>query len=310
MPVIRGSKLLNHLDRIVESKRPITAEIFLTNFCNQRCKYCRYDHGNGYVSFENFKDYVNRCLELGARGIILTGGGEPTINPDFDLITNWLEKCGIIYGINTNFNVYKTISPHYLKVSLDAWHDAWYEKTRGVGRENYHIVLENIRKYREFQKENKKNGSLGIQCIVQQKCQATLFWEEHKDLDVDYIVFKAVESVEVFYSEEMKDAIIQEVNELRKKDKRIILNFKWDFIGVRFIQCLSSWSVLTIDVEGRVMFCCHKVDEIVGHLFDEDILEKKMKFITDMNICEIPCRLSGSNQLLEMMNQGEHNVFV
>ena len=29
---------------------------------------------------------------------------------------------------------------------------------------------------------------------------------------------------------------------------------------------------------------------------DDDILEKKSKFVTNMSMCDIPCRLTGPNQ--------------
>ena len=37
---IMGNKMLAHLDRIVGEHKPITADIFLNNFCNNRCPYC------------------------------------------------------------------------------------------------------------------------------------------------------------------------------------------------------------------------------------------------------------------------------
>ena len=41
--VISGDKLFYWVDRAVWSKRPITADIFLTDYCNNRCQYCSYD---------------------------------------------------------------------------------------------------------------------------------------------------------------------------------------------------------------------------------------------------------------------------
>ena len=42
MQNIAGNKMLAHLDRIVGEHKPITADIFLNNFCNNRCPYCTY----------------------------------------------------------------------------------------------------------------------------------------------------------------------------------------------------------------------------------------------------------------------------
>ena len=46
---ITGEKMLSHIDRIAGEKKPITADIFLTNYCNNRCPYCTYGRvGAGY----------------------------------------------------------------------------------------------------------------------------------------------------------------------------------------------------------------------------------------------------------------------
>ena len=58
---------------------------------------------------------------MGVQGFILTGGGEPTINPDFEKIAGWLTENDFQWGINTNFNKLVKVKPNYLKVSLDAY---------------------------------------------------------------------------------------------------------------------------------------------------------------------------------------------
>ena len=46
---------------------------------------------------------------------------------------------------------------------------------------------------------------------------------------------------------------------------------------------------------GNVLYCCQKPDEVVGNIFDEDILDKKEAYKTDMSKCEVPCRMTGNN---------------
>lgn len=77
---ISTSKLFRHLDRVAGDFRPITADIYLNNFCNNRCSWCvfnRWEREPGAVgmSFEDFKKYSDRLLQLGVQGMILTGGG-------------------------------------------------------------------------------------------------------------------------------------------------------------------------------------------------------------------------------------------
>ena len=120
--MISNNKMLFNLKNVIE-KKPITADLFLTNFCNNKCQYCTYNRwdlpkGRKFVTFNEFVRNVNILEGMGVNGFILTGGGEPTVNPDFDKITKWLETENINYGINTNFNILKLIKPVYLIYSL------------------------------------------------------------------------------------------------------------------------------------------------------------------------------------------------
>lgn len=88
---------------------------------------------------------------MGVQGFILTGGGEPTINPDFEKIAGWLTENNFRWGMNTNFNKLVKVKPNYLKVSLDAYNNESYEQLRGVAA--YEKVRENIKAYAAWKKK-------------------------------------------------------------------------------------------------------------------------------------------------------------
>jgi MoaA/NifB/PqqE/SkfB family radical SAM enzyme len=310
MSYITENKLLHYLDRVKGDNRPVTAELFLTNFCNHRCGYCRFHHGKGYIDFEHFKQYAERLLELGVQGFILTGGGEPILNPDFDKITGWLEENNLEYGINTNFSKLKRIKPIYLKVSIDATTPEQYEEFRGVKPHKYLEMIDNVKEYRKWQKQEGHNTTLGIQTLVMDEGHAANFYLAHRDLDVDYMVFRPMESRKAAYDPDKARKIRREINNLSKVDKRVLVNYKWDMLTRRFETCFAAWSVLTINWNGEVQYCCHKPQEVVGHIMDRDILKKKQEFKTNMRTCENPCRLSGSNAFLEAYEEEGHNAFV
>ena len=301
---INDSKILGYMDRILFDNRPITADIFLTNYCNNNCPYCTYKRwqlpkDSKSVLFDDFVTYANRLKELGVLGFILTGGGEPTVAEDFDAIANYLEETKMPYGINTNFNLLKFIKPNYLKVSLDAWDEDSYEHKRGCRR--YNQVRDNIKEYAIWKKTNNVKTSLGIQLLACSSDEVYNFYNANKDLDVDYIVIRPVESTDGeyyakdFQNENRVNSIISAIESLKKFDKRIVLNYKWTMLHERFDSCLANWSQLAVNEYGEVMYCCHKPYEIVGHIMEKDILEKKAKFKTIMGMCDIPCRLTGPN---------------
>lgn len=71
---ITGEKMLSHIDRIAGEKKPITADIFLTNYCNNRCPYCTYgrwelDTGAQAMRYEDFYHIRKKTGSYGRTGI-------------------------------------------------------------------------------------------------------------------------------------------------------------------------------------------------------------------------------------------------
>lgn len=303
---IAGDKMFNHIERVSGDHRPITADIFLTNYCNNKCPYCTYarwelPNGTKAMTYEEFITYAEKMRSIGVQGFILTGGGEPTICPDFQKITGWLEDNGLHYGINTNFNNLVYFKPDYLKVSLDGYDEDSYEKSRGVRR--YSKVIENIKAYAEWKKEHSPKTSLGIQWMATDVEGVHKFYEANKHLDVDYISFRPLESTvgEYYSTDEAKTkaaAIAAAIRELAKQDSRVTLNFKWELLDQQEESCLAQWAQIAINERGEVMYCCHKPYQIVGHIMDDDILEKKARAGTNMRMCDIPCRLTAPNMFV------------
>lgn len=302
--MIRYNKLLNFVERIEGSRRPITADVFLTNFCNNKCIYCtRYSHRNGeYMRLADFVDYAHRLINMGVKGFILTGGGEPTISPDFNKITDWLEKNNIQYGINTNLNKPIFCNPNFLKVSIDSGNPIQYAKIRG--KDSLGAVINNLKNIIEYTKNNNKT-KVGVQCIATSREQAESFYVLVKDIDVAYIQFRPVETTSDNYD---YSQILEYINSL--DDDRIVRSFKYELLHYEPKYCFGNWSVITIDVNGNVPYCCHKPDDIVGHITDVDILQKLQEHKTDMSTCERPCRLSGVNKFLDGYKLENDQFFV
>lgn len=303
MQGIAGDKMLAHIGRVAGDHRPITADIFLTNYCNNRCPYCTYRRwdleGGAYsMTLAEFKTYAERLRALEVLGFILTGGGEPTVAPDFPAIAGWLESQGLHYGVNTNFNELHFIKPDYLKVSLDGWDEESYEWRRGVRR--YDTVRENIQRYASWKEEHSPGTSLGVQCVVESVGDVLKFYQANHGLKVDYMVFRPKESTggKAYSGEAGKviaSSIIRAVNELAAQDPRVVLNFKWHLLGTQETSCVASWAQIALNERGEVMYCCHKPYQVIGHVLDEDILEKKAAAVTDMRTCDIPCRMTAPN---------------
>ena len=313
---ITGDKMFAHIDRVFGEHRPITADIFLNNYCNNNCPYCTYKRwefeDDAYsMAFNDFVIYAERLIDLGVKGIILTGGGEPTISKEFADIVNWLDCRGIKYGINTNFNKFVDCSPEYLKVSLDAWDEDSYYAKRGVRA--YELVRNNIIKFAKTKTEHTK---LGIQLLAKSVDEVYSFYEGNKDLPVDYISIRPMESTGgSYYKNLLPDYsnllpvnIIRAIKQLSSLDSRVVLNYKWEMLDIQQPVCTAQWAQIAVNEHGNVMYCCHKPYQIVGNIMDEDILEKKASAITNMAICDIPCRMTGPNYEVDRMLCTKSNV--
>lgn len=303
---ITGDKMFGYVDRIAGEHKPITADVFLTNYCNNRCPYCTYgrwerDGGAYAMKYADFVQYAERMRQLGVLGIILTGGGEPTLCPDFMDITGWMEEKGIHYGINTNFNSLMFFKPDYLKVSLDGWDEDSYEASRGV--RNYKKVIENIEAYTAWRKVYSPKTSVGVQRLCASVEEVQKFYEANRHLDVDYFSFRPMESTGGKYYRDSDNNsrigdIVAAIEALAAQDSRVTLNFKWNMLDKRERDCTAQWAQLAVNERGEVMYCCHKPYQIVGHIMDKGILKKKAKAVTDMSMCDVPCRMTAPNMFV------------
>lgn len=104
--------------------------------------------------------------------------------------------------------------------------------------------------------------------------------------------------------------IREKLDEERMKDKRLVLSFKFGLAEYSAPWCMANWSVITVDVDGNVPYCCHRPKEILGNVMDLNIMQKKMEYHVDMKKCEKPCRLSGANKYMEELKKDEEWFFV
>jgi MoaA/NifB/PqqE/SkfB family radical SAM enzyme len=263
------------------------------------------------MTFKDFKRNITILLANGVKGVILTGGGEPTISPDFDKITEYLEQNSIPYGINTNFNVFKAIKPNYLKISLDGYDRESYMKARGVDK--YDTVISNIKEYLIYKHSSKLNTAVGIQTVATNIEDVVRFYEAHKGLDVDYFNIRPMESTCGEYYQDVHArneliAILSYLQDIHEKDSRVCINYKWHEVKTQFDKCYANFSQIAINENSEVMYCCHKPYEIIGKLTDSDIWEKREKFQTNMQMCDVPCRLTAPNNFIQSIQEAPNDA--
>jgi len=104
-----STKLLKHLDKLKaiqdgKPPSPIMAHISLINACNLTCSFCCFanrDMGDR-LPLEKVKQALDSFKKIGVTGVEFTGGGEPTLHPDFEEIVRYSHSLGFKLGICTN----------------------------------------------------------------------------------------------------------------------------------------------------------------------------------------------------------------
>lgn len=120
-----GSKLLAHPDRLKKFRddnnpTPIVMHIMPTDICNFQCTFCSVGNRSGYekaklvpgakpdvLQLSQIRHVVDFLVSKGLKGVILSGGGEPTIfrddeGNDFGDLIKYLRSKGLEIGLITN----------------------------------------------------------------------------------------------------------------------------------------------------------------------------------------------------------------
>ena len=157
---------------------PLRAEIYLTNRCNNNCIAC-WDRSPlikvtpeklKWLNLEMDKETAIRLIKdlnsMGCEEVFFSGGGEPTMHPNFLDIIRLVKKLGMRCQINTNFTlVNKKILKEFvdlkvdgLLVSLWAATPETYVKTHPNKTEKtFKRIKENLEYLNELKKKKKSD---------------------------------------------------------------------------------------------------------------------------------------------------------
>jgi radical SAM protein with 4Fe4S-binding SPASM domain len=112
----------------IDKTYPISVELSLTNKCNQHCVWCSdYELRNrlpGTLDKKTIFKLIDDLKKGGTKGIVIEGGGEPTLHSDFCDIVEYITDKGLAVGLITNgvlLNYEHLLEKfEWIRVSLDA----------------------------------------------------------------------------------------------------------------------------------------------------------------------------------------------
>jgi len=88
-----------------DAGRLLSLRIETSRLCNLRCRYCYAESGKPLedeLPFETLAEVVSQAAGLGARSVVIIGGGEPTIYPRFRELVEHVSALGLIPVVFTN----------------------------------------------------------------------------------------------------------------------------------------------------------------------------------------------------------------
>ncbi|MFC1657060.1 radical SAM protein [Candidatus Moduliflexota bacterium] len=197
-------KILWHHDRVHKWLKgdvvyPITMEIDPTNTCNEKCIWCCWENhrsDNTTMSRDLMEKIIEDLAEVGVRGLIWTGGGEPLLNKHTPHGIKMAKSRGMENGMFTNgICMTPDIIPlivencAWVRVSLGAATRNTFNKChRSRGENDFYRIVENVKEFVRVKKEMKSQVAIGLSMMVHHENYHELYQEAclAKDLEVDY----------------------------------------------------------------------------------------------------------------------------
>jgi len=178
----------------LDTTYPVSVELSLTNRCNQSCVWCSDAGIRERLPDRLDRDTLRRLFEDlkagGTRGMVLEGGGEPTLHPSFIDVVRDIRAVGLSVGLITNGIqlYYEDVLDEFewIRVSLDASTPQEFEALKGGRRFNQ--VMDHIGVMA------RARPVVGVGYVVTSRNVSNL---EHlvltlKRMGVDYIHFRPV----------------------------------------------------------------------------------------------------------------------
>lgn len=124
-----GSKYFANMNRLLAYQRcephhVVTADISPTSKCNLACEYCMLQHRQpGEIDFDVLQRYIRILAVYGLRGVLFTGGGEPTLYQHLQEAIKSAWALGIKVGLITNGCRLEELNTSMLDWVRISWHE-------------------------------------------------------------------------------------------------------------------------------------------------------------------------------------------
>lgn len=306
-PIDPYNKILRHGEALAKIQRgervwPVNVELDISNACNLRCSWCAFAYMHNGIFME--PALFSRIMEEldGIKSITFTGGGEPTIHPDFAQMVQEASRYKL--GLYTNGVSIKNLLPvahlfEWIYVSLDEVDKESYRRSKGASA--FDTVLRNTRQLAQ-------EVFVGLGFLVHEKNYEYIdkMVELGKKVDADYVhVHPIVADVSYHWIPDALEILEYDWGyPLFYSEKRFWdLYYYWVGSWSRgYSICRGSELVPCIGADGTVWVCPNmRGKRPLGNLQEETFAEiwarrEVQKVGPD---CRIACRNHALNTVLE-----------
>lgn len=335
-------------ESIDDIRAPVHVRIKPTNVCNHNCRYCSYIvdklqlgkdmKTRDQIPKEKMVEILDDIIEMGVKSVTFSGGGEPFCYPYLLDAVKRLSKSPVKFSILTNGSRLQgelaEIFAHkgaWLRISIDGWDQDSYARYRGVNKDEFNKVMNNIKNFKKL----RGKCYLGISLVVDKDNYLHMydFIKRIKDIGVDSVkVSPCVVSDDSIENNRYHQPILDRVKKQIKKATERLVNEKFEIFDTyheiedgfkkkyKWCPYLQINPVIGADLN---IYPCHdkayNLDEgLIGSTkdcrFKEFWFLNKSKFfkINPSMHCNHHCVANEKNKLiLDYLNADkEHLVFV
>lgn len=255
----------------------------ITSKCNYNCKYCLSPKKIEELELDSLSKIFELLFKNGAKAIVLTGG-EPTIRKDFIEIIKEIKKNNLKIFLDTNgsffFKYKKVIDENVEVLGLPMDFSNWSYRDKGQ--------METILKILEYYKNKEEKPIIRIGTVVTK--------ENYKELNKIAELLRKY-SIDIW---KIYEFLPQNINAINNKASLQISPEDFEQVTREIKEKFSDFFKITIskrknrnkayffiNPDGTVFMPLDNPDickeEIIGNIFDEEIVEKWEKFISKEN---------------------------
>lgn len=325
-----------------EKQMPQTIEVHPSYPCNYNCQWCidktlinlgvNKDR-HSMLTEENVKEIIRFAVERGVKGIIISGGGEPTLNKNTELLVSLCRENNIVVGLFTNgsmLTLENTLtyvdSCSFIRFSFDDFSPENYAKTKGVPERNYDLVIKNIKTCVAYKiLSGNKRCRIGIDFILipSNLDKMVEIYEEALRLGVDYLQFCDCVEIGYEFTKRRKALIEKGLKEVLKHKEEIgdtQMDVVYEPIQMENYfpcnECKVRDYIFQVGADGGVRVCPHTARQdnwMYGNINEKslsEIWDNRDKSKIDKDFIYENCRFRKQNEILYGLDRITHGEMI